>query len=119
MIVKENVSIYICEHCKKRYFKKHACEKHEVICYSNPVNFRACSGCDYLHQIENTVYFDTFNGEGSRKFKSFECTKLKKILYPFKVEAKGLLNKYPESFEDQEPMPKHCDKHSDLTNDWL
>ena len=119
MTTKESVSVYICDHCKKRYFKKSVCEKHEDVCYSNPKNFRACSGCDYLHQIEKTVYYDTGYGEASRKFKAFECSKFNKVLYPYKVERMGLTDKYPESFEGQEPMPKHCDKHSDLTNDWI
>lgn len=113
MIVKENITLYICQHCKKRMLRKAAMEKHEPACYSNPENFRACTGCLYLDEIEATVYFDTYNGEGTRKFKSFKCSKLDKIMYPYKVEKKGLLDKFPESFEDQEPMPKSCELHSD------
>lgn len=112
MIIKENITVYICQHCKKRYFKKYACEKHEVACYSNPENFRACTGCDHLDEIKNKVPFDTFDGESFRTFKSFRCKVFDKILYPFKVEAKGLVEKYPFSFEDQEPMPKKCSQHS-------
>jgi hypothetical protein len=109
MIIKENITVYICQHCKKRYFKKNACEKHETICYSNPENFRACSGCDHLEETTNKVFFDAWDGESSRTFKAFRCKKLDKMLYPFKVEAKGIIGKYPESFEEQEPMPKKCE----------
>lgn len=109
MKIKENVTLYICSHCGKRLLKKKAMELHEPACYSNPENFRACSSCDFLKETENTVYFDTWNGEGSRKFRAFRCDKLDKMLYPYKVEKNGLLNRFPESFEDQEPMPKNCE----------
>lgn len=118
MIIKENITVYICQHCKKRYFKKHACEKHETLCYSNPENFRACTGCEHLQEIDAEYWMDTFDGGRAVKTKGFRCTKLEKELYPFKVERKGLVEKYPESFEGVEPMPKRCDLHSDFTNPW-
>lgn len=109
MIVKENITVYICQHCKKRYFKKHAAELHEPMCYSNPENVRACSHCVNLEETTNTYYWDTWNGEASRTVKAFKCKILEKMMYPFKAEKKGLIDKYPESFEEQIPMPKTCE----------
>ena len=119
MKVLENINLYVCEHCKKRYLKKHACEIHEILCYSNPENFRACSHCIHLEETtidyekdiircgENLgVIFDT----ETRKAKTFHCKKLDKLMYPFKAEKKGLIEMYPETFENQEQMPKTCDQ---------
>lgn len=109
MIVKENVNVYICEHCKRKMFRKHAMALHEPACFSNPENKRACSGCEHLQQIEILYYFDHFDGEHEAKTKGFKCNKLDKIMYPYKVEKMGLNTMYPESFEDQIPMPKECE----------
>ena len=108
MKVKENISVYICEHCGKRMFRMAAMVKHEVACYSNPENDRACSGCVHLEQIKTSYVVDTYNGEREVPTNGFRCKKLDKMLFPYKVEKKGLNTKYPESFENQEPMPKKC-----------
>lgn len=109
----ENISVYICDHCKKRYFVKGACERHEKVCYSNPENYRACSACIHIEEIEikytKEEWFDGRVIEQKYSVKGFRCKKLDKKLYPFKVEKKGLPDKYPESFEDQEPMPRVCE----------
>lgn len=80
---------------------------HELTCYSTPKNKRACSGCIHLEEIETSYYRENrYNySETEYKTKAFRCKKLDKILYPYKVEKLKLLEKYPESFEDQEPMP--------------
>ena len=122
MKVKENVTIYQCEFCKRKMFVKHAMEKHEKWCNSNPENFRACSGCQHLEEVEVkysysvptldgnlAVIFDGSTAEG--KTTGFRCKKLDKCLYPFKVEKLGLPDKYPETFEDKEPMPKTCEHY--------
>lgn len=114
MIVKENITLYVCEFCKKKLFRKHSMIKHEEFCTSNPKNFKACSGCTYLKEIEIPYYADRVDNYGDIyqkeiKTKGFECTKLNKILYPLKVERLELNKKYPETFEEQEPMPKECE----------
>lgn len=104
-------TIYTCDYCKKTYFRKHACEKHELWCNSNPKNKKACSGCVNLIKVEINVennhpeYASTF-----LFFDAFKCTVFDKLLYPTIVQRKGLLDRYPETFEDQEPMPTECDK---------
>ena len=113
MEVKQNITVYVCDFCKKKSFRKHSMVKHEEFCSSNPKNFKACSGCTYLKEIEILYYVPRYDNDGDiydeeRKTKGFECTKLDKTLYPLKVEKLKLNEKYPETFEEQEPMPKEC-----------
>lgn len=89
-------------------------EKHEIACYSNPENFRICSDCDHLEEIQVSYWVDGWDGGREVKTKGFRCNKLDKILYPYKVEKMGLAEKYPESFDGQEPMPKQCEHNSNL-----
>jgi hypothetical protein len=109
MRIKENITIFICDHCEKRLIVRSAMEKHEKACYRNPENQRACSGCFHLKEIEVGYFWDHFDGEHVTKTKGFHCSKLDKTLYPYKVEKMGLPDKHPEHFEDQEPMPKQCE----------
>lgn len=82
------------------------------MCNDNPANKRACHDC--IHLKETTVSYQLTDYEGSLtgqslKAKAFRCDKLDKMIYPFKVEKKDLVNKYPETFDGQEPMPKKCE----------
>jgi hypothetical protein len=117
MTVTENVTVYKCGHCKKKLFIKGAMLRHETNCSYNPANFAKCSGCRHLSEIKIPYTVNGYNGyyetEQDREAKGFFCTKLSKKLYPFKVVKKGLLGKYPETFEDQELMPKECDSYDD------
>lgn len=114
MKIRENVTVYSCEFCKKKLFKKQAMELHEKWCDSNPENKKACAGCINLEDIKIPYTVFGFNGysevEENREAKGFRCKHFDKILYPLKVEKKGLALKYPETFENQEPMPKECDQ---------
>ena len=120
MKVRENITVYACDHCKKKMFVRKAMELHEKWCYMNPDNQKACSGCLHLEETEieyeaicNSfgedygVIFDSHTE--TRKAKGFKCNQLNKILYPLKVEKKGLVQKFPETFENQEPMPRECE----------
>lgn len=124
MKVKENVTVYICQFCKRKMFVKKSMERHEKLCNNNPENFRACSGCVFLENttIEYSYSVPTiglnmgvvFDGDTvERKTTGFFCSKLKKKIYPFKAEKMGLIEKYPETFEDQYPMPKTCEHYND------
>lgn len=91
-------------------------EHHEKWCPSNPDNCKACSNCIHLEETTVEIYR---NGEGEYSpaiSKAFKCKVLDKLLYPLKVEMRGLQNKY-ETFDDQEPMPKVCE-HQNLTPQW-
>lgn len=109
MKIKTNVTLYICDHCKKKGQRKGAMEWHEKWCPKNPENLKACTGCKFLKETEVTIYWDAFDGERESKRKAFRCTKLDKLLYPLVVQRRGLDERFPEHFEDQEPMPKVCE----------
>jgi hypothetical protein len=123
----ENVTIYKCDFCKKELKRKHAMIKHEELCLNNPNNHKACiNGCTHLTQAQIEVWFDNPNynpdysnsSEGYyKKVTVFKCSKLDKLMYPFSIEKSSALKNYPETFQDQEPMPKECeDFNQDLFN---
>lgn len=106
--MKESIkTVFQCDFCDKRMFRKNAMINHELVCSQNPVNKDACLGCAFCQEIEKTVYFDTWNGEGSRQVKSFKCTKLDQLMYPHK--AQRIEANYPESFENEIVMPNECE----------
>lgn len=109
MKIKENVTLYICEHCKKKYQKENFCINHEENCTKNPNNTAACSGCAFIKYTKKTVYYDMFDGEHERTCNSFFCEKLQKGLYPHKVVRSGILDKHPETFENEIQMPNICE----------
>jgi hypothetical protein len=117
----ENVTIYKCDFCKKELKRKYAMINHENSCNCNPDNFKACtSGCVHLeHQqidVEFESYYDWENGEQNyttKKVNSFRCAKFDKLMFPYQIEKKDLQNRFPDTFENQEPMPKQCDDFSD------
>lgn len=107
------VKIFICDHCQKKMLGKGAMSRHEKLCYSNPENWRACSGCvhcepetvEYIAQVD----YDEFSGGVTRTSTAFRCKILNKLMYPFRAEKKGLIRRFPETFANQEPMPKTCE----------
>lgn len=116
----ENVTFYKCDFCKKELKRKHAMTNHEIRCNCNPLNFRACTnGCLFLERevidVDFISHYDYENGVSIYKTKqvnSFKCTKFDKIMYPFVIEKSNALEKYPETFENQEAMPKKCKEFS-------
>ncbi len=118
MNIKENVTIYSCEFCKKKMFVKHAMVNHEKWCGNNPENYKACHGCIHLEEKEVEYCVRTYTSDGDvyytdKKTTGFVCAKLGKELYPFSAEKLKLPEKYPETFEDKEPMPKDCEHYED------
>lgn len=107
----ENVTVYQCEHCKKKLFVKHAMEKHETNCSYNPANFAACLNCQHCKEVvkeySNPYDYDE-NSDGIKLTKGFECTKLRFKMYPFKAVKRNLLQRYPEQFEGEIQMPVEC-----------
>ena len=117
MIITENVTIYKCEFCKKKMFREKAMKNHELFCYKNPENIKACIDCKFIETIEKELEFVSYTqGDGwtdvdyyKKKVDVFRCSRLDKIMYPFKVEKMGINEKYPETFDGQEPMPSNCE----------
>jgi hypothetical protein len=111
--------VYYCDFCKKKGLSKHAMVKHEKFCSGNPENNVACQGCVNLEEtvVAYGYSYDTL-GEGygvipdggyqERKTTGFRCKKLNKDFYPLKCVRKGLVDKYPETFEGKELFPKEC-----------
>lgn len=110
MIIKENVVLYCCEFCNKQMFVKGRMITHELKCKNNPLNIEACRGCIYCEKNISVSYFtDTGYGERESISNCFKCTKLDKLMYPYRAEYKGLPKKYPETFDGQIAMPRVCE----------
>lgn len=116
MKTKTGVTVYYCDHCKKKMFRKGAMEHHEKWCPKNPDNAKACQYCKHLEETKVTIYGEHgYDGsEWTSDRKGFRCTKLDRLLYPLAVERRGLNLRF-ETFAEQEPMPKECE-HMD--NGW-
>jgi hypothetical protein len=111
MNIKENVTLYYCDFCKKELKLKHAMAKHEFLCFNNPINHKKCQfGCIHLEKITMDVQWEQYSDYHSdvKEVEVFKCNKLDKLMFPWKIERKKLHEKY-ETYQDQEPMPKECD----------
>lgn len=97
--------VYYCDYCKKKSFYEKTMKIHEEHCLANPNNQSACIGCSECQSVKIDLEFK----DDSRTANGFFCHHYGLHVYPKIVEAKGLLNKYPETFEDQIPMPKTCE----------
>ncbi|NPA44811.1 MAG: hypothetical protein GXO49_04685 [Chlorobi bacterium] len=106
----ETKTIYRCEHCNKIYLRKHACEKHEIMCSKNPKNYRPCFDCQHLGKRNIDVFLGN-HFDGSESYKNVDllfCKEKNTFLYTPKNEIKE--NWYDLGDETNEPMPKKCDK---------
>lgn len=105
---KHNVTLYSCDFCNRKMQIKNAMIRHEKICTKNSDNFIACSGCDNCQEVKKTIHFDNhYYGDMQREVNSFYCKHHEKNMYPPKAEKLAIM--YPENFEDEMMMPKHCD----------
>ena len=110
MKIRENVTLYCCDFCNKRLLRKHAMERHEKFCSSNPDNFRDCFNCKNL--IEDTKEVDL--GYCTKTVRCFSCKLLNIELYPPKSERLNHVKKYPHDYEGQHPMPTNCEHQESL-----
>lgn len=105
--MKESIkTVYKCDHCGKNLLVKKAMEEHEVMCWGNPENKRACIGCDYLGKADKTLYFDTPIGEQEKVVSILYCSKLEIFLHTPKNEYKG--NALDLGDDTNHPMPREC-----------
>lgn len=109
MITIENITIYKCSFCKKKYEKQHACLHHEKYCTKNPENHSICAGCRYLEEKKETIEHDENSYLASREQKYFFCGKHQQRMHPLKAERTGIVEKYPEQFEESILFPKVCE----------
>ena len=106
----ETREIYKCDHCKKMYQLKRFCERHELMCYKNPDNNRACYGCMFLVEKTEEVYSgvgNPYGEEGTINVKVLYCSKKDVFVYPPKVAVKR--NMFDMGEKSNEEMPKECD----------
>jgi hypothetical protein len=103
-----NKPVYICEFCKKKYFRKHACERHEKYCLKNPVNDFICfKDCKHLELIEMSTQIGwTGEDELMRDLNCYQCNAKDIYLYSSKAEFCN-----HSTIEFSEKMPLTCDKY--------
>jgi len=117
----ENITIYKCDFCNKELKRKYAMINHELKCNRNPQNFRPCYYCEHLESkndgsIEiHYVAGGNFETRHEPQPNYFFCNKKQIRIYSPQAEFKGLLETYPETFEEQEPMPKKCDVFQEIS----
>ena len=108
----EQKFIYSCDHCRKKYFMKHACVDHEIKCSKNPVNFRACVGCVHLGKKEVSLHeYNIHGGTSTRKIEILYCSKVNEFLHPPSSEYKGnafLQKDLGNGETPNNPMKKVC-----------
>ena len=82
MKIKENVTLYVCEHCKKEYKHTKSCEKHEHKCWQNPKNKAKCYGCAFLAKKKASVQKEGYTRSSERFF----CKKKDTFVSPIQYE---------------------------------
>jgi hypothetical protein len=116
MKIKENVTLYICDHCGKKYQVKNAAIIHEQFCFRNPVNTHKCfEHCDHLIKGKEIFAFDDhpMGGEFSVSRTSFQCGISGKYMYSFIAEKRNIVPVYNdvEESREYERMPLQCDDY--------
>jgi len=114
MKIRENVTLYICEHCKKEMKTEKGMKNHEVKCDLNPLNQRLCHHCEHLECKDKLVDIERPEPhyDSTTKTKGFKCKELNIELYPYSAEKKNLLNRFPDTFDGIEAMKRRCDNFS-------
>lgn len=106
---------YKCEHCRKLYQIKGACERHEKACFRNPDNKRPCNDCNHCEMIKVDLTVFDHNGYDSQvSIKTLHCDKIKSYLIPPKAEHRGnayLSEELGDGDTPNVPMPRKCDMH--------
>lgn len=110
MIVIQNVTMYQCEHCKKKQQRAHTMKRHEQFCSKNPNNYHPCISCKHLLVDKFHVGADPNEGYGPT-CKTFYCNKLDIDMYSYRAEQMRLMEKYPEDYEEKHRMPNSCKWH--------
>lgn len=103
-MIEKTKTVYYCQHCKKHGLSKHAMERHEKYCMSDPNNIPACFNCKHLGRDYHDIS-DTCRGP-----QYFYCmAQDNKPVHNIVAVRKRLPEKHPESFEGSELMPSECD----------
>jgi len=113
MKVFTDVTIYKCDFCPKKLFKKSAMIAHEQKCKSNPANIRGCFNCIHCDKVP-IKYDPGYNYDLLIESHSFKCNAKENVfMFPPKLEHSK--NGVPEYviYEEEEitqrKMPIKCD----------
>lgn len=122
--MKEQIkTIYRCDHCDKIMFRKGSMTYHEKLCYKNPVNIALCLSCKFSEKKAIVYIYDGNDGFGYKEWvkptNCFHCPKHNIDMYPFKAVKMGLLKRFPDQFEDQEPMKMECEHYVRDFEKWI
>ncbi len=98
MNILTNQTVFQCEHCNKRYQRRHSCESHEAFCGKNPANQHACFSCIFLIKTQTKP--------DKRTFTHFTCEKLAMGMYSYKAIKRNV-----PGLERLSLMPKNCKEH--------
>lgn len=117
MKVKNNVTVYQCDFCNKKLFRKNAMVNHEIKCSKNPKNIRACFDCVHCEVVNILFESDvqTYNDDDDTliESKTFKCNKKNIFMFPPKLEYReNGVPSYVEYKGDeimQEKMPLICE----------
>lgn len=104
-------TIYKCDHCRKIYQVKHACERHEKVCWKNPANHYACFDCVFLDKSRETLDGGMSHGISVR---TFRCKKLDKDMHTIIAVVRRL-----ECVDHTELMPLKCEHRKDDIDQWF
>ena len=107
------VTLYICDHCSKKYQIEKACARHEIMCSKNPENERPCHSCKHLCKKEVTISY----GEYKSKVSVLYCNAKSEAVQSPETVMKG--NAFDFGGDPvNDPMPQKCDLfESYLTDD--
>lgn len=118
MKITDNITVYQCEFCKKKLFRKHAMEHHEKYCRLNPEMERVCYDCIFKKETVVKVHKQGEHGEPyTEDYKAYSCEKLNTLIYHPIVERKKMIKKMPSVFENQIPMKKDCEHYENAHSD--
>ena len=110
MILYEKTT-FKCEHCRKLYQIKSACERHEKACSKNPNNERACFGCKFCQKVGVEVTMDKVYGEFTRNVSLLMCKKKDHYLVPPNAHHRGNFiegEDIGDGSKENKPMPIEC-----------
>ena len=106
----KNVTLYACDHCGKKYQRRHHCVHHEqYMCAKNPNNQHACfsvSECGYLKREKKEESLYNYDGsESLMSFTTFICTKTGEEVHTYRMHEKRAL----WQFINGKRMPIECE----------
>jgi len=105
----ETREIYKCDHCRKLYQIKKACEAHELGCKKRPDYIRPCHNCAVLKKKDEVIfagYGDEYGNEVEIVVNVLFCKVKDCFIYPPSVACKGNAFEMGEKLNIE--MPKEC-----------